>query len=68
MRACRSNLQTALEDEAALAAMVRVADVRPLSRTRRILRCDGRAPDTATPDELRAYQLHITDTEVTPSV
>ncbi len=28
----------------------------------------GRAPDTATPDELRAYQLHMTDTEVTPSV
>ncbi|MCV3273073.1 phage integrase N-terminal SAM-like domain-containing protein [Roseobacter sinensis] len=28
----------------------------------------GRAPDTATPDELRAYQLHVTDTGVTPSV
>ena len=28
----------------------------------------GRSPDTATPDELRAYQLHMTDTEVTPSV
>lgn len=28
----------------------------------------GRAPDTATPDELRAYQLHMTDTEVTPTV
>ena len=28
----------------------------------------GRAPDTASPDELRAYQLHMTDTEVTPSV
>ena len=28
----------------------------------------GRAPDAATPDELRAYQLHMTDTEVTPSV
>ena len=28
----------------------------------------GRAPDTATPDDLRAYQLHMTDTEVTPSV
>jgi len=27
-----------------------------------------RSPDTATPDELRAYQLHMTDTEVTPSV
>lgn len=26
-----------------------------------------RLPDTATPDELRAYQLHITDTGVTPS-
>ncbi|MEO0670090.1 MAG: site-specific integrase [Pseudomonadota bacterium] len=28
----------------------------------------GRSPDTATPDELRAYQLHMTDSEVTPSV
>ena len=28
----------------------------------------GHAPDTATPEELRAYQLHMTDTEVTPSV
>ena len=28
----------------------------------------GRSPDTATRDELRAYQLHMTDTEVTPSV
>ncbi len=28
----------------------------------------GPAPDTATRDELRAYQLHMTDTEVTPSV
>jgi len=28
----------------------------------------GRSPDTATPEELRAYQLHMTDTEVTPSV
>ena len=27
----------------------------------------GRSPDTATPDELRAYQLHMTDTEVTKS-
>ena len=26
------------------------------------------APDAATLDELRAYQLHMTDTEVTPSV
>jgi len=26
----------------------------------------GRSPDTATPDDLRAYQLHMTDTEVTP--
>ena len=25
-----------------------------------------RSPDTATPDDLRAYQLHMTDTEVTP--
>ena len=24
----------------------------------------GRPPDTATPDELRAYQLHMTDTDV----
>jgi len=24
----------------------------------------GRSPDTATPDELRAYQLHMTDTGV----
>jgi integrase/recombinase XerD len=24
----------------------------------------GRSPDTATPDELRAYQLHMTDTDV----
>lgn len=28
----------------------------------------GHSPDTATPEELRAYQLHMTDTEVTPSV
>ena len=28
----------------------------------------GRSPDTATPEELRAYQLHMTDTGVTPSV
>jgi site-specific recombinase XerD len=27
----------------------------------------GHSPDTATPEELRAYQLHMTDTEVTPS-
>ena len=27
----------------------------------------GRSPDTATPDDLRAYQLHMTDTGVTPS-
>ena len=26
-----------------------------------------RSPDTATPDDLRAYQLHMTDTGVTPS-
>ena len=26
----------------------------------------GRSPDTATPDDLRAYQLHMTDTGVTP--
>ena len=25
-----------------------------------------RSPDTATPDDLRAYQLHMTGTEVTP--
>lgn len=28
----------------------------------------GRSPHTATPEELRAYQLHMSDTEVTPSV
>ena len=28
----------------------------------------GHSPDTATHEELRAYQLHMTDTEVTPSV
>ena len=28
----------------------------------------GRSPDTATPEELRAYQLHMTDSEVSPSV
>ena len=28
----------------------------------------GHAPDTATPEELRAYQLHMTDIEATPSV
>ncbi len=27
----------------------------------------GHSPDTATPEELRAYQLHMTDTGVTPS-
>ena len=26
-----------------------------------------RSPDTATPDDLRAYQLHMTDTGVTPT-
>tara|TARA_R100000544_G_C2192923_1_gene42625 strand:+ start:306 stop:551 length:246 start_codon:yes stop_codon:yes gene_type:complete len=26
-----------------------------------------RSPDTATPDDLRAYQLHMTDTGVTAS-
>ncbi|QBX99659.1 hypothetical protein E2K80_02070 [Rhodophyticola sp. CCM32] len=28
----------------------------------------GRSPDTATPDELRAYQLHMTDTGVSTGV
>ena len=28
----------------------------------------GRSPDTATPDDLRAYQLHMTDTGVTPTM
>ena len=27
----------------------------------------GHSPEMATPEELRAYQLHMTDTEVTPS-
>ena len=27
----------------------------------------GRSPDTATPDDLRAYQLHMTDTGVSPT-
>ena len=27
----------------------------------------GRPPDTATPDDLRAYQLHMADTQVSPS-
>ena len=27
----------------------------------------GRSPDTATPEDLRAYQLHMTDTRITPS-
>ncbi len=27
----------------------------------------GHSPDTATPEELRAYQLHMTDTDVSPS-
>ncbi|TDE35434.1 hypothetical protein E1B25_17475 [Antarcticimicrobium sediminis] len=27
----------------------------------------GRPPDTATPEDLRTYQLHISDTGVTPS-
>ena len=27
----------------------------------------GRSPDTATPENLRAYQLHMTDAGVTPS-
>ena len=27
----------------------------------------GRSPDTATPDDLRAYQLHMADTGVTPT-
>ncbi len=27
----------------------------------------GHSPDTATPEELRAYQLHMTDSGVTPS-
>ena len=28
----------------------------------------GRSPDTATPDELRAYQLHMTDNGVSTGV
>jgi integrase/recombinase XerD len=28
----------------------------------------GRSPDTASPEEFRAYQLHMTDSDVTPSV
>ena len=28
----------------------------------------GRPPDMATPGDLRAHQLHLTDSEVTPSV
>ena len=28
----------------------------------------GRSPDAATPDELRAYQLHMTDTGVSTGV
>jgi integrase/recombinase XerD len=27
----------------------------------------GRSPDTATPEDLRAYQLHMADTGVTPT-
>jgi integrase/recombinase XerD len=27
----------------------------------------GRSPDTATPEDLRAYQLHMADTKLTPS-
>ena len=27
----------------------------------------GRSPDTATPDDVRAYQLHMADSNVTPS-
>ncbi|SDM03404.1 Phage integrase, N-terminal SAM-like domain [Aliiruegeria lutimaris] len=27
----------------------------------------GHSPDTATPEELRAYQLHMADTGVTPT-
>ena len=27
----------------------------------------GRSPDTATPDDLRAYQLHMSDTGITPA-
>lgn len=27
----------------------------------------GRSPDTATPEDLRAYQLHLVNTNVTPS-
>ncbi|QDY69301.1 integrase [Qingshengfaniella alkalisoli] len=27
----------------------------------------GRSPDTATPDDLRTYQLHMTDTGMTPT-
>jgi site-specific recombinase XerD len=27
----------------------------------------GRSPDTATPEDLRAYQLHMTETGITPS-
>ncbi len=41
------------------------AHIRALKDFTAFLAC---APDTATPDELRAYQLHMTDTEVTPSV
>ena len=27
----------------------------------------GRSPDTATPEELRAFQLHLTETSMQPS-
>jgi len=48
-----------------LAETTQKAHIRALKQFTAFL---GRAPDTATPDDLRAYQLHMTDTEVTPSV
>ena len=38
-----------------------------LRAMRDLTRVLGHSPDTATPDDLRAYQLHMADTGVTPS-
>ena len=48
-----------------LAETTQKAHIRALKQFTAFL---GRSPDSATPDDLRAYQLHMTDTEVTPSV
>ncbi len=47
-----------------MGAKAQKAHIRAIKDCTRFL---GRSPDTATPDDLRAHQLHMTETGVTPS-